>query len=350
MRIWSVLCWTCWWIGLAVAKEGRLSGSPAASAFADGLAGGNTVGVIIEVGANSGAFSDRLMRRCRRAGVKVASLTLVDPQASMRRHLERLAETWEGTFVAAAASTAEGNTTFYTSRNSHVSSTLSSAASRYGLKSATVVPTVDLAALILATYERARFSSGGSGLSVLLKLECVALVPSPAPAAAVPPLPSPLQRTPCLRPRLRSVEGAEYELLPHLLVTGALCVLDFLVIDWHLNSLPADRRLAGLGLRHSLGATVRGGCKGSQLKVEHEEFRPINFGKPVPGLLNETVRHMPEGETRGELPHLGIKYLLGIEEESRARMKALRLSTELVTFENGSSVEAAAAVVGPGAV
>ena len=129
-------------LGLVAAKEGRLSSSPAASAFVDGLAKG-AAGIIIEVGANTGAYSDKLMRRCQKAGLKVASLMLVDPQASMRPRLQRLAEEWKGQFVSAAASADEGNITFFTSRNSHASSTLSSAASRYGLKGATVVPTVD---------------------------------------------------------------------------------------------------------------------------------------------------------------------------------------------------------------
>ena len=130
-------------LGLVAAKEGRLSSSPAANAFVDGLAKGEA-GIIIEVGANTGAYSDKLMRRCQKAGLHVASLTLVDPQASMRPRLQRLAEEWKGKFVSAAATAAdEGNITFFSSRNSHVSSTLSSAASRYGLKSATVVPTVN---------------------------------------------------------------------------------------------------------------------------------------------------------------------------------------------------------------
>ena len=129
-------------LGLVAAKEGRLSGSPAASAFVAGLARGDA-GIIIEVGANTGAYSDKLMHRCQKAGAKVASLTLIDPQASMRKPLQRLADDWHGVFVPAAAATEEGNNTFYTSRNSHVSSTVSAAASRYGLKSATVVPTID---------------------------------------------------------------------------------------------------------------------------------------------------------------------------------------------------------------
>ena len=129
-------------LSLAAAKEGQVR-SGAASAFVAGLASRGGAGVVIEVGANTGAFSDRLMRRCRKAGATVASLTLVDPQASMRRQLQRLADEWQGNFVAAAAAADEGNITFYTSKNSHVSSTMPSAAARYGLKSATVVPTID---------------------------------------------------------------------------------------------------------------------------------------------------------------------------------------------------------------
>ena len=54
---------------------------------------------------------------------------------------------------------------------------------------------------------------------------------------------------------------------------------------------------------------------------------------PVPGLLSETVRHTHEGETRGELPHLGIKFALSVDKKSRALMKALKLPMELVTYE-----------------
>ena len=99
-----------------------------------------------------------------------------------------------------------------------------------------------VSALIWRTIKRAK-ATHGARLSVLIKLD---------------------------------VEGAEYDLLPHLLVRGTLCLLDFLVIDWHLNSLPEARRLAGVGLRHSIGATVRGACRGRALQIELEEFRSIN--------------------------------------------------------------------------
>ena len=58
---------------------------------------------------------------------------------------------------------------------------------------------------------------------------------------------------------------------------------------------------------------------------------------PVPGLLSETVRHTHEGETRGELPHLGIKFALSVDKKSRALMKALKLPMELVTYETDRS-------------
>ena len=61
------------------------------------------------------------------------------------------------------------------------------------------------------------------------------------------------------------------------------------------------------------------------------------FGRPVPGLLSETVRHTQAGETRGELPQLGIKFALSVDKKSSALMKALKLPTELVTYETDRS-------------
>ena len=52
-------------LSLAAAKEGQVR-SGASSAFVAGLASRGGAGVVIEVGANTGAFSDRLMRRCRK--------------------------------------------------------------------------------------------------------------------------------------------------------------------------------------------------------------------------------------------------------------------------------------------
>ena len=85
------------------------------------------------------------------------------------------------------------------------------------------------------------------------------------------------------------VEGAEYDLLSHLLMRGALCLLDYIIVEWHLNSLTPERRLAGLGLQLSLGDMLARGCPvGSRprevtINAEVEN----NAGMPVPGLAEE---------------------------------------------------------------
>ena len=63
-------------------------------------------------------------------------------------------------------------------------------------------------ALIFRTIERAKATHHGARLSVLLKLD---------------------------------VEGAEYSLLPHLLVKGALCLVDFLVIAQNMDVNEMER-------------------------------------------------------------------------------------------------------------
>ena len=73
-----------------------------------------------------------------------------------------------------------------------------------------------------------------------------------------------------------------------LLRRGTLCQVDFLNIEWHLNALLPDERLAGLGLRLSAEHTLRESC-GSKLAprtVEHEEYIGNNRGEPIPGLAD----------------------------------------------------------------
>lgn len=148
--------------------------SPASSAFVSRL-GNSSYGLVFDVGANTGDYSNRLMRYLRRATPHAkVKLTLVDPQASMAKRLGMVAAAWGGEFLPAAASNANGTVTFFTSSNSHVSSTVKAAASRYGVKRATTVPTFDLAALVLSRHR----SSGEGGatrarapIAVLLKLD-----------------------------------------------------------------------------------------------------------------------------------------------------------------------------------
>lgn len=113
------------------------------------------------------------------------------------------------------------------------------------------------------------------------------------------------------------IEGAEFALLPHLLTTGALCALTHLRVEFHLNSLPPRERLDGVALRLGLRHLLRRGCPpAAGIVVEAEEWRPINFGEPVPGLAEEAARHMPRLHLGGELAHggmpLGIAWNLSV--------------------------------------
>ena len=57
-----------------------------------------------------------------------------------------------------------------------------------------------------------------------------------------------------------SVEGAEYELMPWLLLHGAICRLRYLHQEWHLSKAPIERRLAGLSMRVALHTLLEQGC------------------------------------------------------------------------------------------
>lgn len=108
---------------------------------------------------------------------------------------------------------------------------------------------------------------------------------------------------------------------------GRRCTVccSFLRVEWHLNSLPEEERLGGVALRLGLRHLITRGCGTQQpsheIVVEDEEYRPINFGKAVPGLLEEHFRHVerkdkltkgPRVAESGELMHgqlpLGISW------------------------------------------
>ena len=56
------------------------------------------------------------------------------------------------------------------------------------------------------------------------------------------------------------VETGEFTLIPHLLQHGALCGVDFFLIEWHFSKLAEAQRLGALGLRLSLAQTLERGC------------------------------------------------------------------------------------------
>jgi hypothetical protein len=74
------------------------------------------------------------------------------------------------------------------------------------------------------------------------------------------------------------IEGAEFEVVPHLLVSGALCRVSHLHIEWHATTLLSrgDEAVAmALGQRLALQHLVRSGCRGSSsnlgIRIDHED-------------------------------------------------------------------------------
>ena len=79
------------------------------------------------------------------------------------------------------------------------------------------------------------------------------------------------------------VEGAEYRLIPHLLVTGALCLPTHLLLEWHLNSVPERERLAALAQRLSLPAALDA-CATPPRALVNDDEAQNNLYTRVPGL------------------------------------------------------------------
>ena len=279
--------------------------------------------VSLDVGANSGDFSNYIAR----IGNQVAPgrrlhLVMFDPQPRMARRLTKLVRQLSNlgavnaTFLPVAAWTRDGNASFFSAgRGRSVESSLSM--SQAGQDSATqVVRTIDLAA-----YLHADFFAGAAVR--LLKIVSTAIAHrisrgltsnsqiagsrrTAAPAApphrrtvAVAPLhrrTSFLSLNLLVRPRVQDVEVAEYDLLPHLLLSGALCIPTHLLVEWHLNALPPPRRLAGLALRLGFDELLKTGCAtsdhGSGPRVTvHDDFDVNNEFAEVPGLAELHRRH-----------------------------------------------------------
>jgi len=225
---------------------------------------------VLDIGANAGSWSNALMRDVQRMGhnPRRVALTMMDPQRSMHQPLHRLAVKWNATFLPYAAWTTDGGAlNFYTSDNSEASSLIGAMARRYSTPTHEAkvqsVHTVDLARLL-------RFGLSGKSLA-LIKLD---------------------------------VEGAEYTLLPWLIRQGALCSTAalHLLVEWHLNSLRPEERLAGLGLRLSLEHILNASCGPdfAPRVVAHEEYFGNNHGEDVPGL--QELQKARSSETRRFVP------------------------------------------------
>ncbi|KAL3929840.1 MAG: hypothetical protein SGPRY_001789, partial [Prymnesium sp.] len=96
------------------------------------------------------------------------------------------------------------------------------------------------------------------------------------------------------------VEGYEFELLPWLFGQGALCLLDYLIVEWHINSVEPSQRLSALGFRLSFYSMLRHGCEKPPVAVFMEDYIPNNYAVAVPGLFRVAMEHTSwSGPTRG---------------------------------------------------
>lgn len=227
-----------------------------------------TRAVVYDVGCNSGEWTAGFGRAARsaRAQGKSLELHLIEPQPHFRSPLTRLATELgpSATFVSAAAGKTNGTTTLRFNHAGSPSATLSPfAAGARTLNGSGAQRSVSAAAqnvtvpmIDLAEYLRRTLPARGD-LS-FLKLD---------------------------------VESFEYALLPYLLVQGRLCDVTYLLLEWHLNSLPLPRRLSGLGLRLSFHELLEQGCQTPPRAVHHDDFAANNVAVPVPGLDEVAVEH-----------------------------------------------------------
>lgn len=72
-------------------------------------------------------------------------------------------------------------------------------------------------------------------------------------------------------------------------MTGALCLVDDLQLEWHMTRINASRRLASWGLRLTLEDTLERGCPGGSKRRRYLHEDGQNNRAPVPGLLSRGV-------------------------------------------------------------
>ena len=223
-------------------------------------------GFVIDVGANNGQWARHVLERVREYGTRMrVEPILFEPQREYALELQKLANDWGGTFHPAVAWTRATNLSFYLSNFKEASSLSEQLALTFSRPevnsrvSRVTVPAVDLARVLRSCVWRAR------GGPIILKLD---------------------------------VEAAEYDLLPRLLITGALCRCTFLIVEWHLNALPPARKLEGVLLRNAFDGLLARGCFRPPRLIIHDEDFLNNFGEPIPGLGElaaryQVNRHLP---------------------------------------------------------
>ena len=238
--------------------------------------------VVFDVGANDGQWTkwvDKLVRfgahRAHHHPPLPAEYHLFEPQPRFAPELETLRQSLSprSTLNRVAVWTDDRrNMTFYLSRSSISASLVPVVARHAGMPrrgdAKISVRTLDLAAFL---KDRLPARPNASKTLAVLKLD---------------------------------VEAAEFELLPHLITSGALCRVHIFIIEWHLNALPPEKRLAALGLRMSVSTLLRTGCAAtadSAPIMVHEGAPTNNWEQRVPGLW-EVAQFHNGTPVPGELP------------------------------------------------
>ena len=229
--------------------------------------------VVLDVGANNGDWSriewPGIAAELRAAG-KRFELYIVEPQPQFAQPLQKLADGNGFTFVPAAAWKA--NTTLYfdvagdsgtASMSASMSSGGSDTATMRGFRRE-AIPAIDLAELMRSRLPR---DAGDS------ESDSDAARPADGPAATLSFLKF-------------DVEGAEFDLLPWLLLQGALCRVDYLLVECAPRRGSRTLPLCHAPLRAPLRARVhtrgRGGGPPQDVACPHATPSPT---APLPTVL-----------------------------------------------------------------
>ena len=255
-------------LALHVCASGALNHSKAEAAFIADIVVRKASGrvgriVIMDVGANNGKWSRTTMRKVSAAlggRLDAVELVMFDPQPRFAQTLKETANSFpHATFLPHAAYTHETTLPFFFSAQHESASLLRASAAHGGRQEQKPPVEVRVRAVDLASFMLRNLSLSTAD-AVLFKLD---------------------------------IEGAEFSVLPRLLQAGALCHTTFAIIEWHLLTQPAEKRLAGLHLRHSLDMLLENGCTTPPRALSHFDFAPNNFGS-VPGLARLAEAYTPE--------------------------------------------------------
>ena len=230
---------------------------------------------VLDVGANDGKWADRLVHNvwcglqrsaCAREhfGARMHPLKLYffEPNPVFTAKLQAAADRVGGRLVAAAAWTEDTNLTFYVAGKFADESTVSSSvATRKSLtqRKRMVVPAINFPRFLQRTVAEAELT--------ILKLD---------------------------------VEGAEYSILPRLLLDGTLCRVQHLLVEWHLGALPEAERLAALNLRNAFELLLERGCaRPPHLMFDEVWGNGRGLGGPinVPGLMELALQFSPRNSS-----------------------------------------------------